>query len=100
MSSYPRWLEHEANMETLGDQRAIPTPNDEAARNVGLREATDAIGYLGGFLDTTRPYDHHSSGVLVVRHLEYIIAALPQRPLTLQAEDERDEALERDPCYR
>lgn len=97
MSSYPQWLEHEANMETLGDQRPIPTPNDEAARNMEFQEATDAIWYLGVFIDTTRSYGHHSSGVLVVRHPGYIIAALLRRPLTLRGEDERDEALERDP---
>lgn len=75
----------------------IPTSNDEAARNMAIQEAAEAMGCLGGFLDITRLYDHHRSGVLVVRYLEYIIAALLQRPLTLPVEDERDEALERDP---
>lgn len=62
-----------------------------------IQEAAEDMGYLGRFLDTTRLYDHHRSGVLVVRYLEYIIAALLQRPLTLQVEDERDEALEQYP---
>ena len=40
-------------------QMPIPTSNYEGARNMAIQEAAEAMGYLGGFLDTTRLYDYH-----------------------------------------
>ncbi|KGO69868.1 hypothetical protein PITC_040430 [Penicillium italicum] len=59
-------------------------------RQQAIRDATHQMAYLEGLVDATQ-----SSGILVLRRLEHIMAALLHRLIQIRTQEDEDAAIER-----